>query len=56
MKDGFEGPLTIDREIDFVEHLHNTAFEDEVIMNIIFEEAESFSQGSKTAETAAWTR
>ena len=56
MKDGFEGLLTMDREIDFVEHLHNTAFEDEVIMNIIYEEAESFFQGSKTAETAAWTR
>lgn len=56
MKDGFEGSLTMDREINFMEHLHNTAFEDEVIMNIIYEEAESFFQGPKTAETAAWTR
>ncbi len=49
-------PMTqeqMDRTVDFIEHLHNPAFEDEVIMNIIYEEAESFFQGQKTAEDVA---
>ena len=43
----------IDRAVDFIKGLHNMAFEDEVIMNIIYEEAESFFRGQKTAEDAA---
>ena len=46
-------PMTqeqIDRAVDFIESLHNMAFEDEVIMNIIYEEAEGFFHGQKTAE------
>lgn len=49
-------PMTqkqIDRTVDFIENLHSPAFEDEVIMNIIYEEAESFFQGQKTAEDVA---
>ena len=49
-------PMTqeqIDRVVDFIKGLHNRAFEDEVIMNIIYEEAESFFRGQKTAEYAA---
>ena len=40
----------IDRAVGFIENLHNSAFDDEIIMNIIYEEAESFFQGQKTAE------
>lgn len=46
-------PMTqeqIDRAVGFIENLHNSAFDDEIIMNIIYEEAESFFQGQKTAE------
>lgn len=43
----------IDRAVGFIEGLHNPAFEDEVVMKIICEEAESFFWGQKTAETAA---
>ena len=49
-------PMTqeqIDRAVDFIESLHNMAFEDEVIINIIYEEAESFFHGRRTAEEAA---
>lgn len=49
-------PMTqeqIDKEVNFIGGLHNAAFEDEVIMNIIYEEAESFFQGQKTAEDVA---
>lgn len=49
-------PMTqeqIDRAVSFIEGLHNLAFEDEVIMNIIYEEAESFFQGEKSAEDVA---
>lgn len=49
-------PMTqeqIDRAIEFIEGLHNPAFEDEVIMGILYEEAESFFQGQKTAEAVA---
>ncbi len=49
-------PMTqeqIDKAVNFIEGLHNAAFEDEVIMNIIYEEAESFFQGQKTAEDVA---
>ena len=49
-------PMTqaqIDMAVDFIKGLHNMAFEDEVIMNIIYEEAESFFQGQKTAEDVA---
>ena len=49
-------PMTqeqIDRVVDFIGNLHNPAFEDEVIRNIIYEEAESFFQGQKTAEDVA---
>jgi ABC-type glycerol-3-phosphate transport system substrate-binding protein len=49
-------PLTqeqIDAAVSFIEGLHNTAFEDEVIMNIIFEEAESFFNGNRTVEDVA---
>lgn len=49
-------PMTqeqIDRAVHFIEGLHNPAFEDEVIMNIIYEEAESFFQGQKSAEDVA---
>lgn len=43
-------PMTqeqIDRAVDFIKALHNMAFEDEVIMNIIYEEAESFFGGRR---------
>ena len=43
----------IDRAVNFLEGLHNMAFEDDVIMNIIYEEAESFFRGQKTAEDVA---
>ena len=46
-------PMTqeqIDMAVDFIKGLHNMSFEDEVIMNIIYEEAESFFRGQKTAE------
>ena len=43
----------IDKAVHFIEGLHNPAFEDEVIMNIIYEEAESFFQGQKSAEDVA---
>ena len=49
-------PMTqeqIDRAQDFIKGLHNIAFEDEVIMNIIYEEAESLFRGQKTAEDVA---
>ena len=46
-------PEQIDRAVDFIKGLHNMAFEDEVIMNIIYEEAESFFRGQKTAEDVA---
>ena len=49
-------PMTqeqIDRAVNFIKGLHNMAFEDKVIMNIIYEEAESFFRGQKTAEDAA---
>jgi ABC-type glycerol-3-phosphate transport system substrate-binding protein len=49
-------PLTqeqIDAAVSFIEGLHNTAFEDEVIMKIIFEEAESFFNGNRTVEDVA---
>ncbi len=49
-------PMTqeqIDKAVNFIMGLHNPAFEDEVIMNIIYEEAESFFQGQKTAEDVA---
>ncbi|MBD5497632.1 MAG: carbohydrate ABC transporter substrate-binding protein [Lachnospiraceae bacterium] len=49
-------PMTqeqIDRAVHFIEGLHNPAFADEVIMNIIYEEAESFFQGQKSAEDVA---
>lgn len=49
-------PMTqeqIDRAVHFIEGLHNPAFEDEVIMNIIYEEAESFFRGQKSAEDVA---
>ena len=49
-------PMTqeqIDRAVHFIEGLHNPAFEDEVVMNIIYEEAESFFQGQKSAEDVA---
>jgi len=46
-------PMTqeqIDRAVGFIENLHKSAFDDEIIMSIIYEEAESFFQGQKTAE------
>ena len=43
----------IDRVVDFIMGVRNPAFEDEVIIGIILEEAESFFQGQKSAETAA---
>lgn len=49
-------PMTqgqIDRAVGFIRGLHNPAFEDEIIMRIIYEEAESFFQGQKTAEDVA---
>ena len=49
-------PMTqdqIDMAVDFINGLHNMAFEDEVIMNIIYEEAESFFRGQKSAEDVA---
>lgn len=49
-------PMTqeqIDRAVDFIKGLHNPAFEDAVIMDIIREEAESFFQGQRTAEDVA---
>ena len=49
-------PMTqeqIDRTVDFIEDLKNPVFEDEVIGNIIYEEAESFFQGQKTGEEVA---
>ena len=49
-------PMTqeqIDRAVNFIKGLHNMAFEDDVIMNIIYEEAESFFRGQKTAADAA---
>ena len=49
-------PMTqeqIDRAVDFIEDLHNMAFEDDVVMNIIFEEAKSFFHGQRTAEDVA---
>lgn len=49
-------PMTqeqIDRAVGFIEGLHNPAFEDGVIMNIIYEEADSFFQGQKTAGEVA---
>lgn len=49
-------PMTqeqIDRAVGFIKGLHNPAFEDAVIMNIIREEAECFFQGQRTAEDAA---
>ena len=49
-------PMTqeqIDKAVDFIKGLHNMAFEDEVIMNIIYEEAESFFHGQRTAEDVA---
>lgn len=45
-------PMTgeqIDQAVGFIRGLHHAAFEDEVIMNIIREEAESFFAGQKTA-------
>lgn len=52
----FVPPMTqeqIDRAVDIMEGLHNPAFEDGVIMNIIYEEADSFFQGQKTAGEVA---
>ena len=49
-------PMTqeqIDRAVDFIKGLHNMAFEDEVIMNIIYEEAEGFFHGQRIAEDVA---
>ncbi len=49
-------PMTqgqIDRAVGFIKGLHNPAFEDAVIMNIIREEAESFFRGRRTAEDVA---
>ncbi|MCH5268997.1 MAG: hypothetical protein J1E62_11750, partial [Lachnospiraceae bacterium] len=49
-------PMTqeqIDKAVDFIEDLHNMAFEDDVVMNIIFEEAKSFFHGQRTAEDVA---
>lgn len=49
-------PMTqeqIDRAVGFIKGLHNSAFEDAVIMDIIREEADSFFQGQRTAEDAA---
>ena len=49
-------PMTqeqIDRAQDFIKGLHNIAFEDEVIMNIIYEEAESLFRRQKSAEDVA---
>lgn len=49
-------PMTqdqIDQAVDFIKGLHNMAFEDDVIMNIIYEEAESFFHGQRTAEDVA---
>lgn len=43
----------IDRSVGFIKGLHNPAFEDAVIMNIIREESESFFQGQRTAEEVA---
>lgn len=49
-------PMTqgqIDKAVGFIKGLHNSAFEDAVIMNIIREESESFFQGQRTAEDVA---
>lgn len=37
----------LDRTADFIEGLHHFAFDDCVVMNIIYEEAESYFQGQK---------
>ena len=49
-------PMTqeqIDKAVDFIKSLHNLAFEDEVVMDIIYEEAEGFFHGQRTAEDVA---
>lgn len=43
----------IDKVVGFIQGLHYAAFENEAIINIIREEAESFFAGQKTAEDAA---
>ena len=43
----------IDMAVDFIKGLHNMAFEDEVNMNIIYEEVESFFHGQRPAEDVA---
>lgn len=42
-----------DRALSFIEGLYNPAFEVEMVMNIIYEETESFFQGQKSAEDVA---
>lgn len=41
----------LDRAVDFIEGVHHFAFEDRTIMNIIYEEAESYFQRQKNADS-----
>ena len=43
----------IDRAVDFIEGVHHFTFDDEAVMNIIYEEAESYFQGQKDVESVA---
>lgn len=44
-------PVQLDRMEDFIEGVHHFAFDDMVIMNIIYEEAESYFRGQKDVKS-----
>ena len=44
-------PEQLDRMEDFIEGVHHFAFDDMVVMNIIYEEAESYFQGQKDVKS-----
>ena len=43
----------LDRAVDFIEGVHHSTFDDETVMNIIYEEAESYFRGQKDVESVA---
>ena len=43
-------PEQLDRAVNFIEGVHHFTFDDETVMNIIYEEAEGYFQGQKDVE------